>query len=327
MAELNEDSLRELFARSAMFEKPAKGKNGEEELPVPIACPPEVPRSYLARRGIGWNLPVLNGIIRAPTLRDDCSVLDLPGYDAATGLYLDFGEHDFPQIPSEPTREDAIEALRLLRGLLSEFAFADKKEAGSPSESVALSAFLTAIIRPALPTAPLHAVTATTIGSGKSYLVDLIATIATGGAVAPIAAGPDDTELEKRLASALMAGASFISVDNITREINGDLLNQMLTQEKVSPRRLGKSENVEIPCTAFTMANGNNLIVPADMARRTLLCSLDARVERPELRKFEQDPIRKVKADRGKFVAAGLTILRGFYRRWLAGTATAARLI
>ena len=193
----------------------------------------------------------------------------------ASGLFLDLGEAEFLAIPRAPTQSDALYALDTLRELFAEVRFADASpeswDCGSPSESVALSAILTAIARPAMPTAPMHAITTTVFGSGKSYLADLIATIATDGTVAPIAAGPHDEELEKRLAAAVMAGASFISLDNVDREVNGALLNQMVTQEKVSPRRLGKSENVEVSNTAFLMMNANNLAIPADMVRRTLL--------------------------------------------------------
>jgi putative DNA primase/helicase len=60
------------------------------------------------------------------------------------------------------------------------------------------------------------------------------------------------------------------------------------------------------------MANGNNLSIAADMARRVLMCGLDARVERPETREFDRDPLEAVRADRGQYVAAALTILRAY---------------
>jgi putative DNA primase/helicase len=109
-----------------------------------------------------------------------------------------------------------------------------------------------------------------------------------------------------------MAGPQIIALDNVSRAVNGDLLNQVLTQQRVNPRRLGKSENVEIRCTAFMLMNGNNLAIPADMARRVLLCSLDTKSERPESRSFAFDPLAMVRDARGEYVAAGLTVLRGY---------------
>jgi putative DNA primase/helicase len=49
------------------------------------------------------------------------------------------------------------------------------------------------------------------------------------------------------------------------------------------------------------------------MTRRALRSSLDPGVERPELRAFDRDPVAVVKADRGNYVAAALTILRAFH--------------
>jgi putative DNA primase/helicase len=63
----------------------------------------------------------------------------------------------------------------------------------------------------------------------------------------------------------------------------------VITQERVSPRRLGKSENVEVLCRAFMLANGKNIPIAADMARRVVVCSMDAKSERPELRDFRGD--------------------------------------
>jgi hypothetical protein len=49
------------------------------------------------------------------------------------------------------------------------------------------------------------------------------------------------------------------------------------------------------------------------MTDRCLLCSLDAKVERPELRKFNIDVIEETQAKRGELVVAALTILRAWH--------------
>jgi hypothetical protein len=48
-------------------------------------CPTSVAATLLSRRG-QWRARVLTGVISAPTLRPDGSILDRPGYDPATGL-------------------------------------------------------------------------------------------------------------------------------------------------------------------------------------------------------------------------------------------------
>jgi len=72
------------------------------------------------------------------------------------------------------------------------------------------------------------------------------------------------------------------------------------------------SKLVETECRATVFVNGNNITPRGDVVRRTLLCSLDANMERPELRKFSGHPLAMILADRGKYVAAALTIVRAF---------------
>ena len=46
-------------------------------------CPPRVPATYLARKD--WKLPILLGVVEAPILRPDGSILSVPGYDDPSG--------------------------------------------------------------------------------------------------------------------------------------------------------------------------------------------------------------------------------------------------
>ena len=70
------------------------------------------------------------------------------GYDKETGLFGVFDPKDF-NIPENPTKEDAEEALALISELLYEFSFATEAD-----KVAALSAILTAVIRASLRLAP-----------------------------------------------------------------------------------------------------------------------------------------------------------------------------
>ena len=59
-------------------------------------------------------------------------------------------------------------------------------------------------------------------------------------------------------------------------------------------------------------ATGNNITFRSDMVRRGLVCNLEARVERPELREFRNDALERAAANRGTYVAAALTIMLGY---------------
>ena len=63
---------------------------------------------------------------------------------------------------------------------------------------------------------------------------------------------------------------------------------------------------------ATVYANGNNVTVSEDLVPRTVAIRLDANSERPEERTFEFDPIERVRADRGEYLAAIFTIVKAF---------------
>ena len=104
----------------------------------------------------------------------------------------------------------------------------------------------------------------------------------------------------------------MVSLDNLSNDLESDLLCQMVERPLVRPRILGKSEVPECEWRGTTCATGNNITVVGDLVRRTFICNLDAVTEQPETRVFKNDPIAMVMANRGKYVAAALTIGRAY---------------
>jgi hypothetical protein len=270
---------------------------------LPVDAPDKVAETYLARRG-RWRLPVLTGIIHTPFLRVDGSICETPGYDPASGLLFKPEGEAFPPIPQQPTKADAVTSLSKLEDLIKTFPFVTQAD-----RSVALSAILTTLDRRSMATAPLHAFSSPAAGTGKSLLVDLCATLATGRLMPVIAQGRNEEELEKRLGAALLAGDTAISLDNCDHTLEGTFLCQVLTQRQLNIRILGQSRNAETPANATIFATGNNLVLAGDI-RRALFCSMDAQCERPELRTFSANAVDLAKQRRGDLVAAALTVLR-----------------
>jgi hypothetical protein len=143
--------------------------------------------------------------------------------------------------------------------------------------------------------------------------VDICSEIADGRRAAVMSLGRTDEEAEKRLGSALIAGDSIISIDNIDRPFGGELFCQALTQTMLKIRMLGFSKIVEVPSNSLILGNGNNLTLEGDMTRRAIMCTMDPGVERPELRVFSSNPLDVVRLARDKYVIAVLTILRAFH--------------
>ena len=272
-----------------------------------VVNPPSWLVKTLQQRTGTFKFPILTAVINAPTLRPDGSLLSTPGYDKATGLFYDPRGVQFPPIPSRPSRAAAERALADLGDLIAGFPFD-----GVADQSVALSAILTACVRQAIRSAPMHAFSAPVAGSGKSKLVDIASVIATGREAGVIAQAPDEAEMEKRLSALFLQGAGTVAIDNCAFPIDGNFLCACLTQATVSIRPLGTSTQVTVPTNAFLTATGNNLAIAGDMTRRAIVAHLDPRVERPELREFSFEPVAQAKAERVRYVTAVLTILLAF---------------
>jgi putative DNA primase/helicase len=158
----------------------------------------------------------------------------------------------------------------------------------------------------------VHLIAADTPGTGKSYLVDVIATIATGRLCPVITAGKNAEETEKRIGSVLLSGIPIVSLDNCVHDLGGELLCQLSERPVIKIRILGRSEMPDCECRTAVFATGNNIEFRGDMVRRGLVCNLETLMERPELREFQRDALDQAFANRADYVAAGLTIIRAY---------------
>lgn len=300
-ARLDEHKLAYLLNKhAAVFQQ----YDGRRNKVVEVDPPPKVTASLVTLRQ--WQFPEVVGIVGAPTMRPDGTILSAPGYDAQTRLWCN-SDIKLPPIPDQPTRAQAKAALQLLTDLVSGFPFV-----GAVDRAVALVSILGAILRGAFDVVPLIVFLAQEPGTGKSYLVDLIGAIVTGRQCPVITGAKSVEEMEKRLGALLLEGSSMSSLDNLSHDIAGDLLAQMVTQTFIKTRILGKSEIPECEWRGTLFATGNNIRVIGDMVRRTLSCHLDAKLERPELRSFKFDPMQRVQQDRASYVAAAITIARAY---------------
>jgi len=303
----SQESMHLEIDKSATFVTWKKSRETGEVEPFKDDPPGNITRLVLGNTR-HWKVQRVAGIITTPLLRADGSLVGgaQPHYDAASCMYYLPGVM-VPEIAENPNRDEAAAALGLLLELLDEFPFGNAVD-----RAVALSGILTPLIRASIDVAPLHFFRARTAGSGKSYLVEITSTIATGSLCAVMAVPESEEELEKRLGSLIMKGVSIVSLDNADIDIGGAALCQLTERPRISLRILGKSEMPEYDCRATVFATGNNVGVRGDMVRRTLMCNLDRGVERPELHEFERNPIRMVRENRGIYIAAALTIIRAY---------------
>jgi hypothetical protein len=250
-------------------------------------------------------LPVLNGIARQPYLRPDGSLMTTAGYDSATGMFGVFAEQKF-SVFDMPTRIDAEKALILLSELIKEFSFSKESD-----QSAALSAILTAAVRPSLPLAPMFHVRAHMAGSGKSYLCELITAFAMPQRSTPTTFPADDEECRKLLLAELMRAPAVVEFDNLTSDlIPHKSLCTVLTSEFLTGRILGFSKTATVNTRTLFLSSGNNVGPVQDMARRCIVIHLAPNVENPAARIFKRpDLVREVLGQRSQYVSAALTIV------------------
>lgn len=270
------------------------------------AIPGQNVASALLERGEWPSLRPLVGILETPALRPDGSVIQVEGYDRATGYLLRPNEV-FPMIAELPSLADAERARDRLFALVKDFPFAE------PIHRTAwLSALLTLFARPAIDgCTPLFAIDATTPGTGKGKLADVISLIASGRDAAKASLSHDDDEFRKRISALLVEGDAFAVLDNVSGVLRSSALDACLTSTVWKDRMLGVTASLTVDNRLVWAVTANNLQLGADTARRTIHVRLETSHERPELRDdFEhEDLLSHVRANRASFVSDALTIL------------------
>lgn len=295
------DYLPLALGRAADWQRWDKREKAMRRIDPPAA----VSTAMIASAG-EWKFPPLAGIVTAPTLRSDASLLDAAGYDASSHLFAAFNPDEFPVINRKPSREEALEALDLLDELFSECIFTGGNR--SPHASVAIAASITACVRHGLPIAPAFALSAHKQGSGKTTTAKAVAQLSMGRDPAVIAPTDDEAELKKALLAILIAGDAVVLIDNVAKPVDSAALCAVLTSAIYSDRVLGVSQKVSVPTTATWLLTGNSIEFVGDLTTRVLLSVLDPEVEHPEARPFRRNLAEYVLQNRGALVAAALTI-------------------
>jgi len=299
---LGSTALTEVFNRIAKWQhKKSGGGVGR------VDCPAKIAHTYLSRTG-SWRVPVLKGIISAAILREDGTVLEQPGYDAATGLYLNSHEGP-PRIADQPNRAAALAALQKVLAPFAEFPFV-----GEQDRAVHVACILTAIQRPLLQACPIFGYTAPAQRSGKSLLAESVAIIASGKPAPASAISEDQEEIRKMITSVLREGHSIINLDNVEHPLASPELAKAITQAEYRDRVLCTNRTLCLPTSVLWTATGNNLIFRGDLSSRALLSRIDAQLEAPETRTFQIPQLREhIERNRQDLVAAALTILRAYH--------------
>lgn len=268
--------------------------------------PKDIVRSVL-ERGSWVGIRKLVGILEAPALRPDGTLVQHAGYDAATG-YLYCPNGDFAPVSANPSHSDAVLSYARLADVFRDFPYV------SPAHlSATVAAILTLLARPAIEgSTPCWFFDASAPRSGKSLQVDVIHLIVTGRPASRTTFPEQDEELDKVLAAYARAGAATVNLDNVARQFGGAPLDKVLTStDTVDFRILGSTEMAKVPWRAVVFASGNHMRAKGDMLPRLLAPRLESPLENPEQRALP-DLRALARSKRRELVHAALTLLRAY---------------
>jgi putative DNA primase/helicase len=264
-------AIQDIFGRAIDWCREREDSKGNITQ-YPIDCPMKIAATYAARAT--WNLPILTGIVEAPVMRWDGTILIEQGYDERTELLLHSTERW--SLPASTSRDAARAAAQVLLKVFSDFPMRD-----DAARSVIISAILTGIQRRELFSAPAHAFNKAVQGSGASLLADCVSLIVTGRPVVSTSYTPDRTEFEKKLAAILAAGDAIVNIDNVTEAMSSAALATILTLRKWQARILGLTRMVHLLTNVLFLIGGNQLEFMGDMTSRVVEAYIDPNCERP----------------------------------------------
>lgn len=285
-----------------------EGQNGEEKFDV---FPPQSVSNYLYNCPDWPGIPAIESIVNTPVFGKNGVFHTTPGYNEKTRLYytggVELGD-------TTPTSENVAKAKELIIGdMLIDFPFKD-----DASHAHAIAYMLLPFVRQMIdgPT-PLHMIESPTPGTGKGKLVNACAYISLGHDAPTISELEDDAEWRKALTAFLMTGRTHLCIDNVNHGIDSGVLANALTQPYWSDRILGANREISIKINAVWSATGNNVPISEEIARRCVLCRLDANVERPwERTGFKHENLMDwVRSNRNELVTACCTLIRAWLEK------------
>jgi len=271
---LKSAGLALLLAHEAYVHKYVASRDAHVE----VTPPGTVLSAVLESRS--WpKLRPLAGVIGAPVLRPDGSLLQTPGYDPATGLYL-APKVPLAPVPDNPTADD-VQAARefLLNVFLGDFPWLSVADLANY-----VGLLVTPVLRGYLRTLiPFSVITSTTPGSGKTILTSGLGMLY-GQRV--LTWTHSDEELRKSITSVLADPVGTIIFDNLEEGavIDSPVLARLITDRTWSDRLLGGNKTASMTNDRVWTSTGNNLRLGGDMRSRTVLVGLDPKCANPDQR-------------------------------------------
>jgi hypothetical protein len=296
---LTDAGIREHLSRSALWRAFLAGRRRTIPgwLPWHLRKQPDWPR-----------LRPLRGVTTAPLFRADGSILETPGYDAATGLFF-APDIAFEPVPERVSVEDMLEVWKDIRPMLSSVA----ENSITPTLTAFLAALLTPFARCAFDgPAPIFVFDAPTETCAAQRLVDLIGRIVTGRPMLRMEKPATERGFRRQAARVAPPDRGLVVLDSIDSLRSLSALRAAVQRLEWidGPPDLGDAR----PVTWY--ATSTNVLLSIDASAAIV----PVRTEAPDdlllgpIHDLPADLEARVIAARPRIVRGMLMILRGFHQ-------------
>jgi hypothetical protein len=253
--------------------------------------------------------PTLESITGLPYATADGHEMLSAGYSERTGIYNTM-QADATDVTETPTKANVLESLNTLWAPWSDYEWASPADRGGM-----LAAIFTAVLRPAMQTAPGFFFDAPVQGSGKTKAALALGALMIGtyaGVTPFVDSRNQEEEYSKSIISILRSDRRFWLIDNITGLFESAALAGLITSGKIQGRILGMSKEGNFSGRLMVCATGNNATLGSDLHRRFVCCRIDTGVERPTDISHCFEPAQLARDSRMQIAAAVLTVLRAY---------------
>lgn len=254
--------------------------------------------------------PSCRRVTEFPFVNKDGELVTQEGLDASTATYL-LPLYPDLQIPEKPTAAEAQESARWLgHDFLGDFPFA---------QDYHRTHAVTALIQPFAMAylddqAPLMAVSATTMGTGKTRLCRTIGYVSSTTGPEMITENNNPQHFETAAMSVLRDAPTSILLDNVKTNLDHVWLQGLLSAPTVNYRLMATNTVVKVRNPQLWLVSANNPNWNEETRRRTCPIDLDPKMETPWTRRPEEfripDIERYAQAERRQILQHIFTILQ-----------------
>ena len=301
MQMLGPDALKHELNRCAAWLVPEDDGKWKQ-----TSAPNSVVEDMMTARRRDVTVPTLKRVSIVPTFTKDGRLLSDPGFDEASGIFLDLKVD--VDVPAQPTPLQVWAALRKLWFPISQFPFVEKSD-----KVHALAMILEPYMRDMFGPTPLHFINKPEAGTGASLLIETALYPTLGHWPEAQVPPKSDEEMKKTLTACFAEGVRCVYFDNANVLKSAELASA-LTAEIYAARILGVSKMLRVPVQVQWVGSGNNAELTNELYRRVNDIRIDAKVERPEDRDISLFRIKNLKEwtveHQAQQVQAALTIIQ-----------------